>query len=141
MGADQIGYVFKGPRRLDRSDTTIAAAQARGIQVLCALRNLQARSALPKRLPSALGHLSRDEVENILDQAHAFPDSHAAVRNLLEWWASGARDTCTRVDPDDPTQIIGFAGEPSWGDEPGGFGYSTYKVALCLDILKFFGIR
>ena len=141
MGADQIGYLFKGPARINCSNEIIHAAEQRAAEVLQALRNLRHQEDLPDQLPPSLHHLTRGDVEEIVGFADTLPEPNVAVTNLLEWWEKGARDTCTCRDPDDPNRIIGFAGDRSWGDEPDGFGYTTYKAAVCLDVLRFFDIR
>ena len=141
MGADQIGFLFKGPLRLKHTKATIHAAEQRAAEVLQALRTLQHQDELPDVLPSALRHLTRGDVEEAVCFVDTLPEPAVAVANLLEWWDNGARDTATRNDPDNRARIIGFAGDRSWGDEPDGFGYTTYKAALYLDILRVFDIK
>ena len=141
MGADQIGFLFKGPLRLSRCKDTRTRATERARVVRTALVNLAALDEPPEKLSDALVHLSREEVEEAVAGAASLPEPKVAVANLIGWWAHGARDTCARIDPDNPKQVMGFAGDRSWGDEPDGFGYCTYQAALILDILTPFGIR
>lgn len=141
MGAELIGFLFKGPARLSRSKKSTRLATKRARNVRNALGQLRAMSELPLEFPTVLRHLDNDQIQEALDNFDALPAPEVAVTDLLDWWDEGARDTATRRDPDDPAQVIGFAGAQTWGDEPDGVGYRTYRAALTLDILGFFGIR
>lgn len=64
------------------------------------------------------------------------------LKGFLDFWNRDApRDTVKRSDPDDPKQQIVVAGEMSWGDEPGGYGYQMLKAADYLQLMPLLGIR
>lgn len=137
MGADQIGFLFKGPVRLDRSRENRARAIRRGREVIAATRAF--RPDQPH--PYVLDHLDPDDIADLSSGPDQLPDPAKLVRRLIRWWYEGARDTCMCRDPDDPSQVIGFAGEMTWGDEPCGLGYELIRDGYRLDVLHFFCIR
>lgn len=64
------------------------------------------------------------------------------LKGFLDFWNRDTpRDTVKRTDPDDPEQQIVVAGEMSWGDEPGGYGYQMLKAADYLQLMPLLGIR
>lgn len=136
MGADQIGHLFKGPADLDISEDTIARAIAHAKEVAAAIEKEQKEPSAEGELPDILSHINPDFIEFL-----SIDDPEDVVDNLLEWWVNGSRDACCRRDPDDRTQVFGFAGGMSWGDAPDGYGYKTMDAASILDILGIFGIR
>jgi hypothetical protein len=137
MGADQIGFLFKGPAKLDRGREHRAMAIRRGNEVIAAIRAY--RPDHPH--PSVIDHLDPDDLADLAEDPGQLPDPGKLVRRLVRWWHEGARDTCIGPDPDDPSQRIGFAGERTWGDEPSGLGYAIIRDGYRLNILHFFCIR
>lgn len=64
------------------------------------------------------------------------------LNGFLDFWnRCTPRDTVKRSDPDDVKQQIVVAGEMSWGDEPGGYGYQMLKAADYLQIMTLLSIR
>ncbi len=141
MGADQIGFLFKGPIKLDTTRTTTQLAIERGKKVVEAIRWLTTHDELPDHLSESLAHVDGDTIDEFVQDPGSVPDPERTVKDLIEWWHGTARDTCRRVDPDDTEHVIGFAGEMTWGDEPAGFGYQTMKAAALFNILDLFEIR
>ena len=141
MGADQIGFLFKGPIKLDTTRTTTQLAIERGKKVVEAIRWLAAHGHLPDHLSDSLSHLDGDTVDEFVQDPGSVPDPERTVKDLIEWWHGSARDTCKRLDPDDKEQIIGFAGEMSWGDEPSGRGYQILRDAHLLNVPDLFEIK
>jgi hypothetical protein len=142
MGADLVGYMLKGPRELDRDRFELA----RGIAANVIGQAGQARAAelagedFEREDFDALDNMLIDldcDLENIAEL-----DPESALSDLVSVWEEGAeRDLTTRIDPDDDEQRIVFAGEMSWGDEPEGFAYRTFRDADKLGMLDVFGIR
>jgi len=137
MGADQIGFLFKGPAKLDCSRQNRARAIRRGKEVIAAIRAY--RPDHPH--PYVLDHLDPDDIADLAAGPDQLPDPAKLLRRLIRWWYEGARDTCMCRDPDDPSQVMGFTGEMTWGDEPSGLGYELIRDGYRLDILHFFCIR
>lgn len=121
MGADQIGYLVKGPTRIPAG-------------------RLKAAVRACKRLRQ---ELMRDAGAGTdVDPRDIPEDPEAAIREFVEWWrVLDCRDTCSRPDPDDPRQKIVYAGEMSWGDEPDGYGYRMLKRAFTWGFAEALGIR
>ena len=70
-----------------------------------------------------------------------FKKPEDVVGKFADFWEGGAaRDLSQRDDPDDRKQQIVVAGEMSWGDEPGGYGYQMLKMASQYGLLELFGI-
>jgi hypothetical protein len=65
------------------------------------------------------------------------------VTKFLAWWRGDeyARDTNSRLDPDDRKQQIVVCGEMSGGERPEGFGYTAMARAYYFDIPDALGIR
>lgn len=141
MGADQIGFLLKGPTTMAPTADTLAAILQHANAVRDALLHAQKYRALPPECPAYLTELQPDDLATLIDDAPRLPPAQQVIDDLMHWWAHGARDSCFRHDPDDPSQTFAFAGEMTWGDEPQGFGYLTVRAASQLDILRHFGIR
>lgn len=156
MGADLIGFLVKGP-----SNITDKRQEA--------VDFLKNRNNVVRDYIDALGKLNEDDAvdyneffnkdEAILDflEWRTFDGTHEETAELLnelvcqnpektvddfiQFWENGARDATSRIDPDDKTKVIVFAGEMSYGDEPNGYGYETIRDATYLGLLNFFGIK
>lgn len=98
MGADQIGFLFKGPVRLDRSRENRARAIRRGNEVIAAIRAF--RPDHPH--PYVLDHLDPDDIAVLASGPDQLPDPAKLVRRLIRWWHEGARDTCMCREPRRP---------------------------------------
>ncbi len=141
MGADMVGFILKGPVELDRRRLPTA------IQRLC--------RELKKQRDSGVGVCYRCDIESPVEDhvcqecgeplpATELTDDKAVadkVKDMFEAWPPDGRDCASRIDPDDPTQLLVFAGRETWGDEPDGCGYQYMKELLSLGIAETFGIR
>jgi hypothetical protein len=136
MGAEQIGWLCKGPVK-------IPAGKVKAAIKAC----LQRRQEL---LDDAGADATRDErcdaAESATDVSFDpldIPENpEKEIRAFVEWWHElDSRDTCSRADPDDSLQKIVYAGEMTWGDEPHGYGYQKLKQAMAWGFVKALGIR
>jgi len=141
MGADQIGFLLKGPTDLILTQEVLDQVLRDGEQIRIALLHAHTHGCLPEQCPEHLSSMDQTELATLVDDAERLSPVQQVIDDLIHWWAQGARDSCFRHDPDDPTQTLAFAGEMTWGDEPQGFGYQTVRAASQLDILRHFGIR
>ena len=132
MGMDLIGYMVKGPRNLDPVMREGAAALVKQkldeLQALLEKVGYGSEEAVEYDFREVFAEYpwAYDE-EDLAALAESSPE--AIVNNLYELWVHGARDTSSRLDPDDKHSIIMFAGAGTWGDEPEGFGYQTLRDA------------
>lgn len=145
MGADMIGFLVKGPKKLDESK--IAEAKKKVSERLEFFQALDADGDERKLTQWAkrLGfRTTLDAREVALDvNLDGVPQ---LVEEFVEFWNSAAagslpRDTVSRPDPDDPEQVILFAGDRTWGDSPDGHGYRTLRQADAFDLTSHFGVR
>lgn len=128
-----IGYLVKGPVSIEgKSEAAIAAALAWNELLQDAATGAE---DIDPAVVEALD-ASGQEVEDLL-----VTDPAKFVADFIEFWANGARDANSRTDPDDPTQLLVFAGEGTWGGEPEGYGYKLIRDAERCGILAAFGIR
>lgn len=162
MGADMVGFLVKGPRKLDKLkwkeaydfataitqtlkdcmdapewdeldyDDAVSRVLAAGSTRLTP----QGQSVLKELITQSEGLQDIEDIEDI-----AALDPREVVDNLYSVWNEGeARDLMNRLDPDDKSKLIVSVGEMSWGDEPGGFGYETLRDAERLGLWNIFGI-
>jgi len=130
MGADMVGYILVGPSKLrvtearakKLSDMAVECARVGGTRCpdCGAVYTDEECPACGRKDPGTEGLLamvtSLDEATKVLHQA------------ANEWQnLGGCRDAATRRWQD---KSIVFAGEMSWGDEPGGWAYKTIKMWL-----------
>ena len=136
MGAEQVGYLVKGPKRI--------GGRAIGRAVRECVRHRQGMLSLCDGAKDAEAGMAAmiEHAGERFDPADIPEDPSAAIREFADWWNSpGSRDTSLRDDPDDPKQRLLYAGEMSWGDEPGGQGYGMLKRAFCWGFAEALGIR
>lgn len=136
MGADQVGYLVKGPVRI---------APGRIEQAVRACRKLR-RWLLAEAGPDANSGQRHDVALSLtgeyFDPADIPENPRQTVMDFVTWWqCPEGRDVCLRDDPDNPRQRLVFAGEMSWGDEPDGYGYQMLKQALAWGYANVLGIR
>ena len=136
MGADQIGYLVKGPRKINPARIKAAARAC-----------LKTRAAILKDVSDNANRGERQEAAYALTSEYFDPEDipenpEQAIREWIEWWThQDSRDTCSRSDPDNPRQQLVYAGEMSWGDEPSGRGYQMLKKAFAWGFAEALGIR
>lgn len=123
MGADQVGYLVRGPVKIAAGRIKLA---------------VRACKRLRKQLLSAADEGRDDDV----DPADIPEDPEQNIRTFVDWWhCIDTRDACCRLDPDDPRQQLVYAGEMSWGDEPTGDGYQKLKEAFAWGYAEALGVR
>lgn len=151
MGADLICFILVGPDKLSTDKELIKRATAHGSKVLRLARSIANTDTL---LPAGEKKFQRlcAEIEDLTDGALDIDEPCSAdsllrlkakdvVRDLIKVWNGDVRvrDATWRPMPNGDSKIF-VAGDNSWGDEPDGFGYQTFKHAEQLGLLKFFGV-
>lgn len=142
MGAGLVGYLLKGPRRLDRDRFDLA----RGVAA-----NVIGQATVARAAELADECFVRSDFDALADETIdldcdleriASIDVDEVLASLISVWEEhGDRDLAVRFDPDDEDRQIVFAGEMSWGDEPDGSAYRALREADQLGLLEIFGIR
>ena len=136
MGADLIGYLVTGPKRLPRGKTYRQALK-HAEAIIEQVRAAETEEGYDrKKLPATHRKMDSEDLDNILDL-----DAEQVLDDLYALWDGMCRDASMRTNPDDPKRVLVFAGELSWGDEPDGTGYLALRDAERLGLLDFFGIR
>lgn len=141
MGADLVGYLVKGPAKLSRA--TLSRAIKRLQRELKKQRDSNVGVCYACDIESPVEDAVCQECGEQLIAAKLTDDKAIAdkVTDMFEAWPPDARDCASRADPDDPKQVLVFAGRETWGDEPDGSGYLYLKELLSLGVAETFGIR
>jgi len=137
MGADLIGYIVKGPAKLPKNAVKLA------------IKSLKAQR---KRLIAGVKECEvcgQDMVEGetcscgwpVIEKDTTDEAISELAKELVNEWPPTYRDCCSRQDPDDPKQVIVFAGDMSWGDEPENAGYQYLKKLINSGIGEVLKIR
>lgn len=146
MGADLIGYICVGPKKI--SEAQAQAAEAKAWQVFQGLRNWWQGFLLPPEIERTLSLIQIDEPSEL--ESLSFGDKgiktatkddiDALVDQIVGFWNDPmSRDSVNRWISD--TEKVVFCGEASWGDEPDGHGYVMLKMVHVLNILNELGIH
>ncbi len=145
MGADLIGYMVKGPLKLNPFLKEDAIKAAQNIIDLAIHSNYWAEditeeSEQPEEMPDWMWEELQNNGE-ITSLACCNPT--AAVEDFMEFWNDPeGRDVRDSVFDHYGVKFkVIFAGEMSWGDEPSGYGYQALKQAERLGLFKVFGIQ
>lgn len=136
MGAEQIGCLVKGPQKIPavRIKAAVRACKRKRATLLGDAGDDSSRS---ERMSAALSTTGE-----YFDPADIPDDPQQEIRSFVQWWHHiDSRDTCSRQDPDDPRQVLVYAGDMSWGDEPDGAGYRKLKQAMAWGYAEALGIR
>lgn len=165
MGADLIGWMAKGPAELHVSpERKQEIAQRLQELVDWARDNLPAnydeaeeflaqcgQEQLPACVDSMWAASYPEEFLQMLEQLTPEGETDPAksrdhllgyIDGLVEAWPpEGCRDVSSAIDPDDSTQVLVFAGEMTWGDEPQGEGFQLLKRLAHSGIGEAVGIR
>lgn len=151
MGADLICYILKGPRVLELSPEQRAQLEIHGVQIIEFLdqhRPAWLDGGDHEGFPDIPSNLYNDyladafEDDEYLWNTLVIQSSARILDELIGLWNGDyCRDLAIRVDPDDSTQQIAVAGELSWGDEPDGLAFQTFKSSGILGYLDALGIR
>ena len=136
MGAEQIGYLVKGPINITAGRIKAAVNDCRRQRrELLALADKDAERH--ERMDAALS-----DTGEYFDPADIPENPEPDISAFVEWWhATDSRDTCYRSDPDNRKQKLVYAGDMSWGDEPDGRGYQALKRAFAWGFAEALGIR
>src|ERR1035437_6766363 len=125
MGADQVGYLVKGPVKIGAGKIKAAVRACR-----CLRRELLA-DAGEDATPEERSDAAESATGEFFDPVDIQEQPESIIREFVDWWHNlDSRDACGRQDPDDPRQKLVYAGELSWGDEPDGYGFQIIKKAL-----------
>ena len=136
MGAEQVGYLVKGPIRIPAGKIKAAVAACKR-QRQALLKDAGEGATRGERSDAALSATGE-----FFDPEDIPKNPSSAIRAFVAWWhCTEGRDTCSRVDTDDPRQKLVYAGEMSWGDEPEGHGYQMLKRAFAWGFAEALGIR
>lgn len=146
MGADLIGYMVRGPVKLTAAQKAKALAKAKKVHAVA----VKYIAALEQ------GDTGEDEREQCIEELKTLGvswqffeddsdieraadlDPKKVVNTFFAFWNDpNGRDTAYRTF--DEMRVV-FAGDTSWGDEPGGYGYQTLKEADMLCVLDSFGV-
>ena len=134
MGADLVGYLVKGPCKIDveKLFTPVNLERVEKTREYVHSLNQWLRGAREQEAPIApdptLDNLRTwvTAYEEELDELEG--DAADWLRETAETWNNlDFRDVASRLDPDDPNQVIVFAGDMSWGNEPEGCGYQFLR--------------
>lgn len=136
MGADQIGYLVKGPQKIPARRIK-AAVRACQQQRKALLADATDPNSMDNRMDEALSATGI-----YFDPADIPAEPEQEIREFVEWWRTlGGRDTCSRQDPDDARQKLVHAGDMSDGSEPDGEGYQMLKKAFAWGFAEALGVR
>ena len=136
MGADLIGYIVKGPVSIKdkKAKATLFAQSVRlGHATHCGNCDVDFDADPDDNMCPECG------AEILVFQTRK--EAAAFAMRYMKDWPPDFRDVASRIDPDDPTQVIVFAGEHSWGEEPEGGGYGYMKDILTTGLASFMGVR
>jgi hypothetical protein len=161
MGIDLIGFIAKGP--LDLSNKKEAAIKFLEERNLFLKKNVaKIQSILDDNLnldddvnyeklfnnDKLLNNFLEEnqgsyyDIPELIEEDLIIDNPEKFVEEFIDFWANGyARDATSRLDPDDPTKIIMFAGSESYGDEPNGYGYNMLKKAFQVGLRDIFDIK
>ena len=136
MGAEQIGYLCKGPMKIPTRKIK-AAVRACLKQRHALLADAGEGATRGERSDAALAATGE-----YFDPEDIPKNPASSIRAFVEWWQHiEGRDTCSREDPDDPGQKLVYAGDMSYGDEPDGQGYQMLKQAIAWGYAEALGVR
>lgn len=147
MGAELVGYLVIGPKRISKSAIRASVRRVRQLKEI-AERVIQetgkgtcvsAEQAYVKPLREVAKDLNMDC--DIAEYATNFIDIDpaAAVQEFVDFWNDpGCRDTTWRLSFG---RKIVFAGDQTWGDEPEGYGYTQVKKAHIYGFATVIGLE
>ena len=159
MGADLITFLAKGPKKFSGNQIKKARLRAEKIINFAShayelLRKVDPLTSAEEKFleeclnnPLLKGFNDQEQYSSVSECDDKMEEMAAAtakdeVEKFATWWESGdGRDTNSRVDPDDPKQVIVVCGDMSWGDSPQGYGYTTFSRAYWFDIPQNLGVK
>ena len=136
MGAEQIGYLCKGPMKIPAARIK-AAVRACLKQRHALLADAGEGATRGERSDAALSATGES-----FDPEDIPQDPEPNILAFVEWWQhTDSCDTWSRQDPDDPRQKLVYAGDTSYGDEPDGQGYQMINQAFAWGYAGALGVR
>lgn len=147
MGQELLGFIVKGPNKLNKKNFPAATRNAEKVinlaQKIVEYLDADDSDEVPRgfKMPEFLADLYENDPDAV--RAWAKKDPRKCVSDFVDFWAEPGKfqDATWRPDPDKKTERIVVAGEATWGDEPAGIGYEILRDSLRLGICKAFGIR
>lgn len=147
MGADLVGFLLKGPSKIN--EEVWAAAEAKlvarlepmwlGASIDCPDCGEPIDCADPDDIEYGCDKCGSEAIKvmaNLDDR-----ESVTAFMQQMRHWPPDARDAASRDDPDTPGQLLIFAGGMSWGDDPDGYGYKYLHDLVLSGVAKDVGVR
>ena len=151
MGVELWGVLFKGPRRLTITDDQRAFALSRAQEVLDFLPTWQAiedgdvectididLTKFPQFGDDPWNDFLRFDC-SVVDEYP--PDVWLDLLVYLWEGEHDISDVTWKIDPDNPDQAYGFAGETTHRSEATGTAYTILKAAYILGFWQICGIR
>ncbi len=141
MGSDMVGYLVVGPNG--------PIGKTARKQAVAELKRLVKTKKFAISCASC-GHIFRDndyEGGRCFDCGTPLPDVELAiacpqdyVKALADQWPPEFRDVANRAMPGNPKQMLVFAGDMTWGDEPEGGGYQYLQELLGSGLSEALGV-
>ena len=147
MGADLISYMVFGPAKLSTSAALLRKAEKRVkefVEMAVKWNELADENPMTPEIESQIQALDTKPFEEPYDVAWAtdYRDNPARIiEELFYVWSGAGRDLTYRRDPKNFKRSVYMAGELSWGDEPSGFAYQTFKHADQAGLFDIYGIE
>jgi hypothetical protein len=161
MGIDLIGFIAKGPLDLSgKKEIAIKFLEQRNVFLKESIAKIQSVLNDDVNLDDDVNYAklfnndkllnnfleenreSYYDIPELIEDKLIIDNPKKLVEEFIDFWANGyARDATSRLDPDDPTKIIMFAGSESYGDEPNGYGYNMLKKAFQVGLRDIFNIK
>ena len=139
MGADQIGFLVQGPAVL--TEKLVERARRRAKQIDNTIIAYGKARGRKDALRSKYFEMVDDGLNDVVPEG---PFVEKALDEFVKWWNDeglSARDTVCCADRHRKDGIVVFAGEMSWGDTPGGVGYSNISAMASANLLWLLDIR
>lgn len=144
MGADLIGYHYCGPKEFSEEVLSKASAlydrlRSRIVEVRKELDEsvddetdydpeTKVLEELFKELDCNEPSYMDDATMDFSSAIHEYESGEDFIQNLISVWRGSGRDVSARyATVGGETISIVFAGERTWGDSPGGAGYSLFR--------------
>lgn len=147
MGADQIGFLVKGPHKITKTTwkkaakTLLARVEPMWLthKLDCPECGFSIDTTDPNACECGCERCGSDGPRFLMELESR--DDFDTFMKEMEVWPPGARDVASRRDPDDPDSVLVFAGEMSWGDSPSGYGYEYLNKLMTTGLGKLVGVR
>ena len=147
MGADQIGFLVKGPRKITKtawkqaSKTLLARLEPMWTthKLECPECGFIIDTTDPDACECGCEHCGSDGPRFLMALENR--GDFDTFMKEMEAWPPGGRDVSMRQDPDDAKTVLVFAGEMTWGDSPSGYGYGYIHKLMSTGLGASVGVR